>query len=178
MQSPSPPSFLKFTTPKHFLVRTVLSLTQRSTCILPELVEGTPLLWFYTQVKNNHHQNVKQPYTAEIWWNMIQHCTVTQTMLSLCWLILELQKEFLFFFCCLTIFATRSCMGWGSRVVLVSGTFSSTGNQRPTAQKKMVAQMGKSQYVVFLWFRGWLSIRKTWYFFVAHVEMPLLFFRT
>lgn len=68
------------------------------------------------------------------------------------------------FFCCLTIFATRSCMGWGSGVVLVSGTFSSTGNQRPTAQKKMVAQIEKSQYVVFLWFRGWLSIRKTWYF--------------
>jgi len=62
--------------------------------------------------------------------------------------------------------------------LLVSGTFSSTGNQGPTAQKKMVAQIEKSQYVVFLWFRGWLLRRKTWYFFVAHVEMPLLFFPT
>lgn len=165
MQSPSPPSFLKFTTPKHFLVRTVLSLTQRSTCIL--------------------HTSKKQPppkcQTTLHSLDLMKHDTTLYRYTDYAQLVLiniGITERISHFFCCLTIFATRSCMGWGSRVVLVSGTFSSTGNQGPTAQKKMVAQIEKSQYVVFLWFRGWLSIRKTWYFFVAHVEMPLLFFPT
>lgn len=162
MQSPLQPSFLKFTTPKHFLVRTVLSLTQRSTCIL--------------------HTSKKQPppkcQTTLHSWDLMKHDTTLYryTEYAQVVLIIGITERISHFFCCLTIFATRSCMGWGSRVVLVSGTFSSTGNQGPTAQKKMVAQIEKSHMLYFCGSEDGFQEEKPGIFFVAHVEMPLLFF--
>ena len=108
-------SFLNSQPRNIFLVRTVLSVTQRSTCILHRSKKTTT-----PKISND----LTQLRFDETWYKLYCYTGYAQVVL-----IIGITERISHSFCYLTIFGTRSWL-----VVLASGTFSSTDDNSQKAR--------------------------------------------